>query len=327
MHNDNNFDKQSIFIASSDKSRDIAETVKLHFSKEADVDIWTENIFQLNEGFLETLMNRASYYDFFIAVFAADDIAILNKKKKNVTRDNVIFEFGLFLGRIGLARTFFVIEKGVELFSDWNGITTTSFVRTENLTTALDESCKSIRKKMITANKLFQYSILPSTALAIGYYHNFLEEILHAFNNQKSIEIILERDISGKAIRTIEYALKKPYPTIEIRVPHNLSALKKDILTSETSDYKQIIINAPSRPYPFYIPGEFNINEPINIFDIPTTLYASYLTIKAFFKDSFLQNQNNEQKLINKEIKNFEKTLSKLIPDGIEKKFYKFTVY
>ena len=233
----------------------------------------------------------------------------------------------MFLGRIGLDRTFFVLEEGVELFSDWNGITTTSFVRRENLVAALGASCIRIREKMKTAEDLFRYTILPSTALAIGYYHNFLEEILNAFNNQKSIEIILERDKSGKATKTIDYEIKKPYPTVEIRVPYSLSSLKKDILTSETSDYKQIIINAPSRPYPFYIHGEFKIDEPINIFDIPTTLYAFYLTIKEFFKDSFLKTQNNERKLINKEIKNFEMTLSKLIPDGIEKKFYKFTVY
>ena len=320
-------DKPTLFIAVSGKSASIAEAIKLNFDKEADVDIWTENVFHINEGTLESLMNRASYYDFFIAVFAADDVAIINKKKKNVTRDNVIFEFGLFLGRIGLNRTFFVLEEGVELFSDWNGVTTTSFKRRENLVSALGTSCIKIREKMKIAEDLFKYTILPSTALAIGYYHNFLEEILHAFNNQKSIQIILERDKAGKATRTIDYEIKKPYPTIEIRVPHDLSALKKDVLTIKTSDYKQIIINAPSRPYPFYIHGEFDADKPIKIFDIPTTLFTSYLTIQAFFKDSFLKTQGNERKLNNKEIKNFQQTLSKLIPDGVENKFYKFIVY
>ncbi len=320
-------DKPTIFIASAGKSKDVADAVKLNFDNQADVDIWTEDIFMLNEGTLETLMNRASYYDFFIGVFAADDVAIINKKKRNVTRDNVIFEFGLFLGRIGLDRTFFVLEEGVDLFSDWNGVTKTTFSRRENLVAALGASCIRIKEKMKIAEDLFNYSILPSTSLAIGYYHNFLEEILNAFNNQKSIEIILERDRFGKPVKTIDYEIKKPYPTIEIRVPYNLSSLKKDILNIETSTYKQILINASNRPYPFYLKGEFNANEPINIFDIPTTLYASYLTIKEVFKNSFLKTQNIERKLINKEIKNFEKTLSKLIPDGLEKKFYKFTVY
>ena len=327
MKKNNLVNKPTIFIASSGKSKLIAEAIKLNFDKEADVDIWTENIFKLNEGTLETLMNRASYYDFFIAVFAADDVATINNKKTNITRDNVIFEFGLFLGRIGLDRTFFVLEDGVKLFSDWNGITTTTFVRRANLAAALGASCTRIREKMQIAEELFTYTILPSTALAIGYYNNFLKPVLEALENQKTIEIVLERDRSGKVIKKIDYELKKPYPTIEIRVPKKLSTLQREVINKKTSDYKQILINAVARPYPFYVNGKFNQKTKINLFDIPTTLYASFLTIKEFFKPSFLATENNEQKLIDKEIKNFQKTLSKLIPDGIESKFYKFTVY
>nr|8HWI_A Chain A, CD-NTase-associated protein 12 [Larkinella arboricola]8HWI_B Chain B, CD-NTase-associated protein 12 [Larkinella arboricola]8HWI_C Chain C, CD-NTase-associated protein 12 [Larkinella arboricola]8HWI_D Chain D, CD-NTase-associated protein 12 [Larkinella arboricola]8HWI_E Chain E, CD-NTase-associated protein 12 [Larkinella arboricola]8HWI_F Chain F, CD-NTase-associated protein 12 [Larkinella arboricola] len=174
---------------------------------------------------------------------------------------------------------------------------------------------------------MFNYTVLPSTSLAVGYYYNFLREILEAFNNQKSIQIILERDRTGKPTKTIDYEIKKPYPTIEIRVPQNLASLKKEVLTWNTSEYKQIFINAASRTYPFFLQGEFKEDQILSIFDIPTTLYASYLTIKELFTDSFLKTQNNERKLINKEIRNFERTLSKLIDDTIEEKFYKFTIY
>ena len=103
--------------------------------------------------------------------------------------------------------------------------------------------------------------------------------------------------------------------------------LQREFINTITSDYKQILINAVSRPFPFYVKGKFDQDSKINLFDIPTTLYASFLTIKKFFKPSFLAIENNEQKLIDKEIRNFQKTLSKLIPDGTESKFYKFTVY
>jgi len=108
--------KPSIFIASSSESLDVARAVKQHFDKEATVDIWSEDIFKVNSGYLETLLNRASYYDFFIAVFSADDVATIRKAKTKITRGNVAFEFGLFLGRLGPHRTFFMAEEGTSVF-------------------------------------------------------------------------------------------------------------------------------------------------------------------------------------------------------------------
>lgn len=319
--------RPTIFIASSGESKAVAEAIKLNFEHEADVDIWTENIFKLNDGTLETLMNRASYYDFFIAVFAADDTAEVKKEHKNVTRGNVIFEFGLFLGRIGLDRTFFVLEEGVDLFSDWNGITTTSFKRRDNLVAAIGASCIKIRERMAIAEKeLLSYSVLPSTALAIGYYHNFLKPVIAAFQERDTIEII-KRGKGGKPDEKFEYSLTNHFPTMEVRVPQKLSSLQRDVLEVVTKDYVQIIIKSKTRSFAFYVHGEFDENSDLHIFDIPTTLFASYLTIKEVFTRQFLASENNERKLIDKEIRNFEKTLSKLIPDVIEHKFYTFSVY
>ena len=119
--------RANIFIASSKEALPLARAVKSHFDSEADVDIWSENIFKANRNYLDTLLNRASFYDFVIAVFTGDDEAIIREKQVKVTRDNVIFEFGLFLGRLGPNRTFLVLEEGVELFSDWSGIEVAKF--------------------------------------------------------------------------------------------------------------------------------------------------------------------------------------------------------
>jgi hypothetical protein len=316
--------KPSVFIASSGKSKPLAEAVKLQFEAEADVDIWTENIFKLNEGALDTLLNRASYYDFFIALFAADDKVTLDTGEKDAVRDNVIFEFGLFLGRIGIHRTFFILEEGVDLFSDWKGITTTRFVRRDNLVAALGASCIRIRESMKVAERLFDYTILPSTALAIGYYHNFLGPVLEAFQRESSIEVI-GKDKQGNETRFVQ-EIRNHWPTIEIRTPRNLRALSREVLNIRTKDYKQLILKTKVRPFPFYVQGRFGEKASLHLFDIPTTLLASYFTIQAVFSPAFLASEHNLQRLMDREIRNFEKTLSRLIPDDIEQKVYSFRV-
>src|SRR5262245_45178879 len=128
-----------------------------NFDKEADVDVWNENIFTPNRSFLETLLNRASYYDFAIAVFTADDTATIREQEVKITRDNVIFEFGLFLGRLGPNRAFVLHQEGVNLFSDWAGIAVASFTPRSNLVSAVGAACNTFREEMKVAIKLEKF--------------------------------------------------------------------------------------------------------------------------------------------------------------------------
>ena len=90
--------RHNIFIASSTEALPIARAVKRHFDHAADVDIWNENIFKTNRNYLDTLLNRASYYDYVIAVFSPDDVELIRGRSVKVTRDNVVFEFALLAG-------------------------------------------------------------------------------------------------------------------------------------------------------------------------------------------------------------------------------------
>ena len=62
------------------------------------------------------------------------------------------------------------------------------------------------------------------------------------------------------------------------------------------------------------------------LFDIPTTMFASYLAIKRIFTDEFLERENNFKLIESREIANFERTLRILVPDKIEKNFFRFSV-
>src|SRR6476469_2470517 len=316
--------RPNIFIASSKEALKIAQAVKSNFDNEADVDIWSENIFKVNRGYLETLLNRASFYDFVIAIFTGDDEAIIREKQVKVTRDNVIFEFGLFLGRIGPNRTFMIIEEDVELFSDWNGIAVAKFRMRENLVAAVGNACNEIRNEMKVANKLEHFTLLPSTSLAIGYYNNFLRRVFEAFDNSEKITIC-EKDARGNKIEK-DFDLNDDYPTIEIQMPQNLAELEQELLKRKTKGFKQIIVETKIRPFPFYIEGDFVNGKDFILFDIPTTMYASYLSIKKIFSEEFLARENKMKFIQSKEIENFERTLKIMVPDYIEKKYFKFSI-
>ena len=59
-----------------------------------------------------------------IALFTADDIGNIKEEKEKLNpraRQNVIFEAGFFMGKLGLEYTIILYEKGVELLSDLHG--------------------------------------------------------------------------------------------------------------------------------------------------------------------------------------------------------------
>lgn len=318
--------KPSIFIASSSESLDVARAVRQHFDKDATVDIWSEDIFKVNTSYLETLLNRASYYDFFIAVFSGDDVATIRKAKRKITRGNVVFEFGLFLGRLGPRRTFFLAEEGTKVFSDWDGIRKASYTRRDNLVAATGNACDLIRKEMQVAENLQHFTMLPSTSLAVGYYNNFLKKVLDALQASDSFTII-ERDSKGESVRETKHEIKGRHPTIHVMLPRKLGDLQPEILRQRASNYRQISVTTAFRPFPFYVSGEVDKQVgAITLFDIPTTMLSSRIAIEHIFTSDFLARENTRQILEDREIANFERTLRIMVPDSIEKEFFRFSI-
>lgn len=318
--------KPRLFVASASESLEVAHAVKQNFEKDAIVDIWSEDIFKVNSSTLETLLNRAGYYDFFIAVFSADDTTIIRKTKAKITRGNVVFEFGLFLGRLGPHRAFFIAEEGSKVFSDWDGVTRASYSRRENLVAATGTACNLIRKKMRDAEKLQHFTMLPSTSLAIGYYDNFIKKVLESFQSVEHFTII-ERDSKGVPIKETKHTIKDRYPTIHVMLPRRLSDLEPEILKQRTSSLRQIKVDTAFRQFSFYVSGKISkTKKKITLFDIPTTMLSSRAAIDHIFSKDFLASDNNRQVLEDREIANFERTLRIMVPDSIEKEFFKFSV-
>lgn len=119
--------KPRIFIGSSSEGLDVANRIKEFFKEDYDCYLWTDNIFKNNESFLETLVKSASLFDFGFMVFSADDELIVRDKHFESARDNVLFEYGLFLGRVGLDRAFVIAQQEAKIPTDLLGITNTRY--------------------------------------------------------------------------------------------------------------------------------------------------------------------------------------------------------
>jgi predicted nucleotide-binding protein len=104
-------DLPRVFVASSSERRGDAEFIcrRLEESRACTVEPWTE-IFRHSATYIESLENQLDRADFAVFVLTADDPATMRGGRVNLPRDNVLFELGLFVGRLGRDRCFFFLD-------------------------------------------------------------------------------------------------------------------------------------------------------------------------------------------------------------------------
>jgi predicted nucleotide-binding protein len=117
--------KAKLFIGSSAESIEVAEALQsnLHYSFE--VTVWSQLLFPPSQTTLAPLIKKANTSDFAIFVFQPNDLTLLRETVVSTVRDNVILELGLFIGQIGLDRTYFLVPEGeaFHLATDLIGLT------------------------------------------------------------------------------------------------------------------------------------------------------------------------------------------------------------
>lgn len=120
--------KPRIFIASSAESLDVADAFNVNFDHQAEVTIWKHG-FVLSQTTIESLVQMAETVDFAIFIFTPDDVALIREKEKQVTRDNVVYELGLFTGTLGKDRCFIVKPRDIDLHlpTDLLGLTAADY--------------------------------------------------------------------------------------------------------------------------------------------------------------------------------------------------------
>jgi tetratricopeptide (TPR) repeat protein len=102
-----------LFIASSKEAIDIAYATRQNLRGDAEVTVWSEGVFQLSATSVESL--ELGEYDFGVFVFAPNDALTIRGNETASVRDNVIFELGLFVGRLGKNRCFVFVPEATEM--------------------------------------------------------------------------------------------------------------------------------------------------------------------------------------------------------------------
>jgi len=120
--------KPSLFVGSSSEALPIARALAVQLSDDVEVTVWNEGVFSPGVGFLESLVNALERFDFAALVLTGDDLVTSHDVTATAPRDNLMFELGLFMGRLGRARTFAVTPRGgTKLPSDLAGVTLLQF--------------------------------------------------------------------------------------------------------------------------------------------------------------------------------------------------------
>lgn len=250
--------KKSIFIGSSSEELGLAETAKLILEKEFDVTIWNDtvwdtSVFKINQNFLSDLLKATLRFDFGLLLGTQDDKVTFRGKDMMEPRDNILFELGLFVGRLGLSSAAFVIDKDIKILSDISGISLLRFEKgnTKNFMDQIEAVKVFFRNQIDTDVNFF-----PSSTLAAVYFENFITPICRFLiqegcfriddqeHNQCDIKVVIPSRLNNDTNLQFE-RLKKSYKTTTQSFKYN-GRPRFVSVEAEIVDGKLVFIDFPT---------------------------------------------------------------------------------
>lgn len=288
--------KKKIFIGSSSEALSIVNIVEKLLEKEYDIIRWDKS-FRPNQSTLDSLIENAIKVDKAIFIGTADDVVedVQGKRGcKTKHRDNVVFEFGLFLGMLGREDCIYVVEKDSDIMSDYSGITVFMFDN-KTLELSILEVVEKIKKHFEEYSNR-DVNLFPSVSLASAYFVNFIQPIFNHYSNNKHKVITDVKEYSKCEITIILPS------TISNDVNRQSEELKRKISTRiESIEYlgrdRKIIVDVSST------------GEKLKIFDFPTITAGIYHAVHVL-----LPNERNKQKpdydaIFKRELRRFSEAL------------------
>lgn len=152
--------KPRAFIASSVEHVDLAYAVQEGLEYDVESTVWSQGVFLPSRSTMASIIDQLDEADFAIFIMAPDDMTNMRTQTVSTVRDNVIFELGLFAGRLGHERCFMVVPRGnddLHLPTDLIGLTPAAYDadrQDQNMVAALGPACNRIRKSMKQLGRL-----------------------------------------------------------------------------------------------------------------------------------------------------------------------------
>lgn len=117
--------RATIFIGSSSEGGDIAGQLEHEAYDFCDVKKWNAGkVFTPGRSTLESLVEASREVDFAVLVATPDDVTEKRGTTQASIRDNILLEYGLFVGALGRDRAFLLVTGEASLPTDVLGVTT-----------------------------------------------------------------------------------------------------------------------------------------------------------------------------------------------------------
>ncbi len=140
-----------VFVGSSIEGLEFAYAVQENLDYDAEVTVWNQGVFKPGNVVVSRLVAALRDFDFAVFVFTPDDVLEMRGQRFSAVRDNLVFELGLFIGRLGLDKCFFVTPRNVKalhLPTDLLGVVSLTYNGDRadgRLIAALGAACNQIR--------------------------------------------------------------------------------------------------------------------------------------------------------------------------------------
>lgn len=293
--------KNRVFIGSSSENLVWAELAKNILNEQFDVTIWNESIwdksiFKINQNFLSDLLKASLQYDFGLLLGSSDDKVVYRQTELLQPRDNVLFELGLFMGRMGLSNCAFVVEENLKILSDLQGINLAQYKK--NDTVSFKEAIEKVNQLFLAQANQVNVNFFPSSTLASVYFENLITPLCRYLIENDGYEIDDEK--------YAKYIIDVIVP-LELNTDVNIQfeKLKKDYDTKNTTfkySGRHRHINVDTKI----------IDEVLVFIDFPTVITGIDYAIRNLLPNDYNDMSSDYKTILSRELERFIITLSTL---------------